>query len=207
MTTVKKHHRAGLLFGKVVKILYICSGQTELYYQNHIKMKNRYAYAVLSLVLGVCAFMFTSCDDEESSCLPVFSALRVTPDEAFSGNTVKIEAVQAARGRLIYKAAYTWLITLPGSGTNEEIRKTETVVYDQNSKNPVLTFEIPTGTPGGICNVTFQAQYYYSAGKVDAPRGGQGVTVTQNSALYGIMSGSTRFRVFAQPVESSQNVQ
>lgn len=164
-------------------------------------MKNRYAYAMMSLAFGLCAFVCMSCEDDEASRLPVFSELKVTPDMAYPGSTVQIEAVQASRGHLIYKAVYSWTITVPGGGANDEVRKRETVVYDSDSKNPTFTYEVPADAPEGGYSVNFQAEYHYSAGKVDAPAGGRGVTVVQNSSLYGIMQGNKSFRVFAKANE------
>ncbi len=109
-------------------------------------------------------FLLSACSSDEEnfrSVLPTFSEIAVQnlDDESESlvvGKPFVLTAEQRTRGKLLYKAVYSWEVE---NAHDWQHRYKKTVVYDHQSEDPTDTI---TATAPGSYNVTMTAEYYLS---------------------------------------------
>lgn len=149
------------------------------------------AIALWAVSLLIC----TSCEDEHNSVMPTFGGFRLEPVAWHSGDSVTVTAVQQSLGELIYRAKYSWKVECAGTVL---VDTTCTVVYDNDKSDPYVGVRLPENLTGRA-EVTFKAEYNYSARSPKAPASGTNngqsglfgnIRTTANSELYGMCSGS-----------------
>ncbi|MCM1108484.1 MAG: hypothetical protein NC388_05430 [Clostridium sp.] len=161
------------------------------------------SYALCGFMLALACVGLAGCEEDENvSTLPVFSGFVITPSTPEVGQTVRVEAVQAQIGKLLYRAEYTWTLMLGDTKIDEKKSK---VVYDNEPANPVYTYEIPADAPTGTYSLSFSGRYQYSAkagaqvsgGNYEQPSTGTNgsITVVSSAALEGSCGGRVTFRV------------
>lgn len=144
----------------------------------------------------VCATLTISCDDDDHICtLPVYSGFSIVPTEWEGGDTVTITAVQKTIGNLLYKAEYSWSVACADTTFSDSYD----VVYDYEPYDPYITFTLPDDFSSSYANISFSAQFSYSAtapttveNSYDSSESGiyGSITSYAASSLYGTASGS-----------------
>ena len=136
-----------------------------MYILNIMSAINRKMWGLCALL--ACVVAMVACDDDEKvSRVPQFSGFRIEPMLWQAGDSVTITAVQLRQGDLLYKAAYTWRVSVEDRA-NAQLDTvfvcSYSVVYDNDRSNPVMGFRIPAQMDVKQFSIGFTAQYHFSA--------------------------------------------
>lgn len=154
-------------------------------------------FAVLTM-----AAVFSCKEDDKISYMPTWKGFDYSPRPVVLGDSVTIVAQQGEIGNLIYKAVYTWTAVYhiqktDGADSTVTLKKTNTVVYDNDPSDPTVKFLIPRDVTSRNFSVSFKGEYHYSASGVQADDGSLATQTgygslhrSQSSTLYGISNGT-----------------
>lgn len=124
-----------------------------------MKQKVFYLLGIVTLLFTATACSENGNDEEYRSEPPLFSDFTIKnlsdgSDKVHVGDKFVVTAEQRKKGRLIYKAEYTWT-----NSSNFSQKYKKSVVYDKEPINPSDTL---VATSAGALKITFKGKYYNS---------------------------------------------
>lgn len=146
------------------------------------------------LCVSALILALASCDkDEKVSTLPSFAGFRVSPEVWNTGDSVTITAVQRTHGDLLYKAIYHWSVACVDTTFTKEYE----VTYDADKSDPYIGFRIPEKYIGKQAEISFNAQYSFSAQTpASVPAGGNG----EQTDVHGKISTSVASQLYGRAI-------
>ncbi len=171
-------------------------------------MKGKKSFALVALLMSL---VFVACEeDKKNAYAPEFSGFSferegelISPSSLRGGDSIVITAVQAKKGKYIYRTYYNWTFNCvvaraDGSSVDSTMTYSYNVSYDgdkNGNANPSYTLVLPDNVQGRA-SVKFEAKYNYYAdglyyGGAKAEKGDEPLygTITSSS---GILSGGAQ---------------